>query len=275
MPKPERYLNRLRGRVAIVTGAGSRGNGVGIGRAISILFAGEGARVCLVDRDKERIENTAAIIASENGECMVCVADVTSGIDCREIVARTVDHFGGIDILVNNVGIATRAGTLEGLAEAEWRSVFDINVSSTFLMSKAAVPHLLTRAGGSIVNIASIAGERAHGAAAYGTSKAALIAFTRELAVIYGRAGLRANAIAPGHVYTPLVADAIDDDGRRLRRDIAPLSIEGDAWDIATACLFLAGDEARFITGVCLDVDGGVMQVAPLAAHQRVMTPST
>jgi NAD(P)-dependent dehydrogenase (short-subunit alcohol dehydrogenase family) len=204
MPKPVRYLDRLRGRSAIVTGAGSQGNGIGIGRAISILFAGEGARVCLVDRHRQRIESTAAMIASEGGECMVCVANVTSSVDCAEIAARAVDQFGGIDIVVNNVGIAAKAATLEELTESEWRSVMDTNLSGVFLMSKAAMPHLLGRAGASIVNIASIAGERAHGAAAYGTSKAALIAFTRELAVIYGRAGIRANAIAPGHVFTPL-----------------------------------------------------------------------
>jgi NAD(P)-dependent dehydrogenase (short-subunit alcohol dehydrogenase family) len=214
------------------------------------------------------------MIASEGGECMVCVANVTSSVDCAEIAARAVDQFGGIDIVVNNVGIAAKAATLEELTESEWRSVMDTNLSGVFLMSKAAMPHLLGRAGASIVNIASIAGERAHGAAAYGTSKAALIAFTRELAVIYGRAGIRANAIAPGHVFTPLVDAAIDAETRRIRRDIAPLSIEGDAWDIAAASLFLSSSEARFITGACLDVDGGVTQIAPLAAHLRLMAAS-
>jgi NAD(P)-dependent dehydrogenase (short-subunit alcohol dehydrogenase family) len=145
-----------------------------------------------------------------------------------------------------------------------------VNFGTVINMCRAAMPALLAGRGRSIVNIASVAGILAHGNTAYGPSKAAMIQLTAELAVMYGRDGIRANCVAPGHIMTPMVEAYVKGEGRRVRRAIAPLGIEGDAWDIAQAALFLAGPESRFISGITLPVDGGVTVVGPLAAYERV-----
>ena len=269
MPEPTVYWRRLESKVAIVTGAGSQGDGIGTGKAMACLFAREGARVCLVDLEPDRAEGTRAKIADAGGEAFVCAADVTDVQACAYVVAATVERYGRLDVLVNNVGFGAGGGRLEDLPEALWDRVMEVNLKSAVLMCQAAMPQLVA-ARGNVVNIASSAGLRAHGGAAYGPSKAALIALSRELAVMYGRDGVRANTVAPGHLFTPLVEKFIDEAGRRRRRLIAPLGIEGDAWDVAAAALFLASDEARFITGVCLPVDGGVNEVAALAALEMV-----
>ena len=269
MPQPSQYWQRLAGKVAIVTGAGSQGEGVGTGKAMAYVFAREGARVCLVDLERDRAEVTRSMIAEAGGEAFVCAADVTDGSTCAQVVAQTVARYGRLDVLVNNVGFGAGGGRLETLPDELWDRVMAVNLKSAALMSKHAAPHLVA-ARGAFVHIASSAGLRAHGGAAYGPSKAALIALSRELAVMYGRDGVRSNTIAPGHLFTPLVEQFIDEAGRRRRRLIAPLGIEGDAWDVAAAALFLASDEARFITGVCLSVDGGVNEVAALAALERL-----
>jgi len=265
MPQPTDYWHRLEGKVAIVTGAGSQGDGVGTGKAMAYLFAREGARVCLVDQEPERAQITLAMIAEAGAEAFVHAADVTQPQACADVVAATVERYGRLDVLVNNVGLGAGGGRLAELSPALWDRVMDVNLKSALLMSRAAMPRLVA-ARGNVVNIASSAGLRAHGGAAYGPSKAALIALSRELAVMYGRDGVRANTVAPGHLFTPLVEKFIDEAGRRRRRLVAPLGIEGDAWDVAAAALFLASDEARFITGVCLPVDGGVNEIAALAA---------
>jgi len=269
MPQPAQYWQRLAGKVAIVTGAGSQGNGVGTGKAMAYVFAREGARVCLVDLERERAEVTRAMIAEAGGEAFVCAADVTDGKACAQVVAQTLARYGRLDVLVNNVGYGAGGGRLEDLPDELWDRVLAVNLKSAVLMSKHAVPHLVASRG-AFVHIASSAGLRAHAGAAYGPSKAALIALSRELAVMYGRDGVRSNTIAPGHLFTPLVEKLIDEPGRQRRRLIAPLGVEGDAWDVAAAALFLASDEARFITGVCLLVDGGVNEVAALTALEML-----
>ncbi|HEY0651035.1 SDR family NAD(P)-dependent oxidoreductase [Phenylobacterium sp.] len=271
MPEPEQTHGRLKGWRAIVTGGGSAGDGVGTGRAICVLFAREGARVAVLDQDAGRAEATCAQIAAGGGEARPVVGDVTSAEDCARMTEESVAWLGGLDVLVNNVGVGSGAGRLEDMAEAAWLRGVDLNLNSAFLMTRAAIPPLLQGRGRAVVNIASVAGLRAHGTGSYGPSKAALVQFTRELAVIYGRDGLRANAIAPGHIMTPLVERFVGPAAREARRRIAPLGIEGDAWDVAQAALFLAGPEARFISGACLPVDGGVTQVAALAAYERLM----
>ena len=266
MPRPTEFWQRLRGRTAIVTGAGTQGPGYGTGRAIACVFAREGARVCLVDLDAGRAEETRRLIADDGGEAFVCAADVTVGTDCQRVVAATLERYGSLDVLVNNVGIASGAVRIEQVEEAAWQRMFDVNLKSAMLMSRAAIGALVACGSGAIVNIASIAGVRAHGALAYGPSKAAMIAFTRELAVVHGRDGIRANVIAPGHIFTPLVEGLLPASLRERRRLIGPLGVEGDAWDVASAALFLASAEARFITGVCLAVDGGVTEIGPSKA---------
>ncbi len=270
MPQPKSYWQRLAGKIAIVTGAGSQGEGFGTGKAISLLFAREGAKVCLVDREPARAEETLVLIRSAGGEAFVCTADVTDSCACAAVVAATVERYGALHILVNNVGLGAGGGRFEQLDEALWQRIIDVNLKSTFLMCRHAVPQIVAAGGGAVVNIASTAGLRGHGAGAYGPSKAAVVALSKELAVIYGRDGVRANTIAPGHIFTPLVSGLLDEASRQRRRKVAPLGIEGDAWDVAAAALFLASDEARFITGTCLPVDGGVTEIAALSAYDLI-----
>jgi len=270
MPKPEHYRARLKDKVAVVTGAGSQGDGVGIGRAIGAVLAGEGARVCLVDLSAERLEATRSLIAAEGGEAFTTVADVTRSRDCQRVVAEALDRYGGLDILVNNVGTAAGPRRLEDLDEGAWDQVIAVNLKSALLMSKSAIPSMGHR-GGSIVNISSIASLRAYGTVAYGPSKAAMNSLTAELALIYGPQGIRVNTVAPGHVMTPLAMGLLGESARELRRKAGPLAVEGDAWDVAFAVLFLASDEARFITGVTLPVDGGVVEVGSLAAYEMLI----
>jgi NAD(P)-dependent dehydrogenase (short-subunit alcohol dehydrogenase family) len=270
MPEPAQTYGRLQGWRALVTGAGSQGRGIGTGRAIAALFAREGAQVALLDRDADRVEETRALIEARGGATRVFLADLTSAAEAARAVADAVLWLGGLDVLVNNLGLGGGGARLEELSDAAWAQGLDLNLNSAFFVTRAALPALLKDQGKAVVNIASVAGMRAHGVGSYGPAKAALIQFTRELAVIYGPQGLRANAIAPGHIMTPLVEAFATAEARETRRRIAPLEVEGDAWDVAQAALFLAGPEARFITGACLPVDGGVTAIAPLAAYERL-----
>lgn len=269
MPEPTLYHGRLAGRTAIVTGAGTEGDGIGTGRAIAIMLAGEGARVCLVDRQEAQAEATRQRIVDAGGDAFVVVGDVTSNTDCNRFVETTVQRTGRLDILVNNVGIS-RVVPLDEPDEKAWHQVLDVNLTGAMLMIRHAVPAMKAHGGGSIVNIASIAGMLAHGGIAYGPSKAAMIALAREIAVLHGRDGIRANTVAPGHIMTPHAMHVLPGEVRTMRRTVGPLALEGDAWDVAHAVRFLASDEARFITGVLLPVDGGVTEIGPLAAHALI-----
>jgi NAD(P)-dependent dehydrogenase (short-subunit alcohol dehydrogenase family) len=251
---------RLNGRVAIVTGAGSQTEGIGNGRATAVLFAREGARVLLVDRRLEAAELTARLIAEEHGEAEPYAADVTSEAACRAMVERALERWGRLDILVNNVGIGIAKRITEVTLE-EWELQMRVNVTSMVLASKHAIPAMVaTAGGGSIVNISSIASQRGRGLAPYAASKGAVEALTRAMAADHGRDGIRVNAIAPGPAYTPMVsARGMPESVREARRKSTALGIEGTAWDIAWAAVYLASDEARWVTGVVLPVDGGVL----------------
>jgi NAD(P)-dependent dehydrogenase (short-subunit alcohol dehydrogenase family) len=265
MESEGRDSGRLAGKVAVVTGAGSSPAGVGIGDAIALLFAREGAVVCLVDRDHARAVATQAQVQAASGVADVVVADVTSAVECRRVVQEVSSLHGRLDVLVNNVG--TGGGDqLDTLEEEEWDRVISVNLKSVAMMTKAAVP-LLEIEGGAIVNIASTGGIISSGSGVSGASKAGVIMSTRDAAVAYGRRGIRANSIAPGHLHTPFIGE-LSDKLRAERAEIAPLGIEGDAFDVARAALFLAGEESRFITGTCLPVDGGVTIVSPIRAHR-------
>lgn len=274
MPEPTICHDRLTGWGAIVTGAGSQGDGVGTGKAIAILLAREGARVALFDLYRDRAADTAKRIEERGGTARVFVCDVLDADSCAAAVEVACGWLGRLDILVNNVGLGSGAGRLEDVSPQSWRHGVALNLDSAFLMTRASIAALLDGYGRAVVNIASIAGVRAHGVSSYGPGKAAMIQFTREIAVMYGREGLRANAVLPGHIMTPLVAEFATPEARETRRAIAPLGIEGDAWDVAQATLFLAGPESRFITGAALAVDGGVTQIAPLAAHEAMIGQS-
>lgn len=274
MPQPA--APRLQGKVAIVTGAGSSGPGVGNGKAAAILFARAGARVLLVDAVEERAAETLDIIQEEGGEASVCAANVSKAADCQRMVATAIERYGRLDILDNNVGISRRGSVLE-VTEEDWDHVMAVNVKSIVLASKYAIPPMIAGGGGSIINISSIAGLRAHSSTPYTTSKAAVQGLTMSMAADHGPDGIRVNCIAPGLVYSPMVAPRMDADLREIRKNAAPLRTEGDPWDIGYAALFLASDESRWINGVTLPVDAGLTALTPVTyqtlAQQQYARP--
>ena len=256
-------MNDLTSKVAVVTGAGARGDGIGNGRATAILLAQRGAKVVVVDRDKSLADHTVAMIAEQGGIALSIEADVTKEDDCRQIVSSATETFGGIDLLDNNVGVGSR-GSVVDEDPAQWDRVMRINVKSMFLMSKYAIPAMLKRSGGAIVNVASISALRPRGLTAYSTSKGAVIALTQAMAVDHAGEGVRVNCVSPGPVFTPMVqGDGMDQAQRDLRINASPLGVEGTGWDIAHAVTFLLSDQARYITGHNLVVDGGVTLRGP------------
>ena len=259
---------RLAGKVAIVTGAGSRAEGIGNGKATAVLFARQGASVLLVDNMAERAEETRAMILEEGGEASVFQADVTLAEDCRRMVEATVERYGRLDILDNNVGISAGRTVVE-VSEEDWDRVMTVNVKSMMLASKFTIPQMIKDGGGSIINISSIAGIRAHSSTPYTTSKGAVVALTISMAADHAADNVRVNCIAPGLMYTPMVAGRLSDTNREHRRLAAPMQTEGTAWDIGWAAVYLASDEARWVTGVVLPVDAGLTVTTP-ATFQRL-----
>jgi NAD(P)-dependent dehydrogenase (short-subunit alcohol dehydrogenase family) len=254
----------LGGKVAIVTGGGAAGDGIGNGRAASILLARAGAKVLVVDRDLGLAERTVAMIAAEGGRAAAASFDVTVAAQCAAMVGEAVSRFGRLDLLDNNVGIGSR-GSVVDEPEETWRRVMDVNVTSMFLASKHAIPAMIrTAGGGAIVNVSSISALRPRGLTTYTVSKGAVIALTRAMAVDHGKDGIRVNCVAPGPVYTPMVyARGMSDQARDNRRRASVLGIEGTGWDIGHAVRFLLSDQARYITGHVLVVDGGTTLRAP------------
>ncbi len=263
---------RLEAKVAIVTGAGSSAPGIGTGKAIAMLFAREGCRVLLADAVSDHAEATLATIRADGGEAFVAQVDVTQSDDCRRMVDAAVDRYGRLDILVNNVGIFA-PGNVVGVDEADWDRVIDTNLKSMMLTSKHAIPRMIEGGGGAIINLASIMGLRAGyetEPVAYSASKGGVIALTTAMASEHGRENVRVNAIAPGYLYTPMVAGSMTDELRDLRRRSAPLGTEGTAWDVAWAAVYLASDEARWVTGVILPVDAGLLATSPMAMYRHL-----
>jgi NAD(P)-dependent dehydrogenase (short-subunit alcohol dehydrogenase family) len=249
---------RLEGKVAIVSGAGSRGPGIGNGKAAAILFAREGAKVLLVDSMADRMKDTLNIIKSEGGEAFVFPADVTRIDDCQSMVKEVVKRYGKLDILHNNVGIDS-VGTVVETSVEEWDRVMNVNLKSMMLTCKFAIPQMKAGGGGAIVNISSIAALRPRNMAAYSVSKGGVIALTRAMASAHAIDHIRVNCIIPGMVYTPMVAEILTPEGREQRRLSTPLQTEGTAWDIGWAAVYLASDESKWVTGISLPVDGGAL----------------
>ena len=264
--------DRLRDKVAIVTGAGqTQGEKIGNGRATAVAFAREGARLVLADIDSASAEETRQAVAEVGGEAEVVAGDVAVEDDCARMVAACLDRFGRVDVLHNNVGIARGDAWLEYVDIAAWERIMRVNAGGAILMSKAVIGAMREQGGGAIVNVSSIASVVAgttgttNAPLAYKMSKAAMNALTQSLALNYAGDGIRVNAILPGLIDTPM---GVDDVARMLaipREQYAAMRDEaiplkggmGSAWDVAAAAVFLASDEAKFITGVLLPVDGG------------------
>jgi NAD(P)-dependent dehydrogenase (short-subunit alcohol dehydrogenase family) len=263
---------RVEGKVALVTGAGqSPGPRIGNGRATAILFAREGARVMLLDRDAESARETERAIAEEGGEAATVAGDVGVEEDCRDAVAACVERFGALDVVHHNVGVLEGDGWAEDIELEGWERIMRVNAGGALLIAKAAVPVLKERGGGAITNVSSIAAIVAgtkgtsNPPLGYKMSKAAMNAITQSLAQTYARDAIRVNAILPGLIDTPMAIDNVvralgvpREEWVKRRDEAVPLKGGmGSAWDVAHAGLFLASDEARFITGVLLPVDGG------------------
>jgi NAD(P)-dependent dehydrogenase (short-subunit alcohol dehydrogenase family) len=252
---------RLAEKVAVVTGAAPRGEGVGNGMATAILFAREGAKVVLVNRSTERAEKLARQIKDEGGEASVFAGDVASADVCEAMADFTAGKYGRLDILHNNVGIGA-PGTPETVTLDNWHKVLEANLTTTMLCTKACLPRMKKGGGGSIIMVSSIAGALglmgSPGAVAYSTAKAGLHGFTQSVAADYATQNIRANCIVVGSVYTPMVAH-LGEEARERRRKMVPMQTEGTAWDIAHGAVYLASDESRWVTGILLPIDGGLV----------------
>lgn len=259
---------RLAGKVAVVTGAGSSGPGVGVGKATSVLLAREGARVVLVDLVEERAVETLRLIEQDGGEAHIVVADLADQSAPQQVIDSAVARYGTVDILVNNAAIAALVGILDTTPEL-FKRLMAINMVAPYLLTKAALPVMIEGGGGSIVNVVSVAAIRGTAApqTAYAMAKSALLGMTVDIANAFGRNGIRINSIAPGHIDTPMRDGLATATGRTPGTldfsDRTALGFEGDAWDIARAAVFLCGPDARYITGVLLPVDGGTTTRSP------------
>jgi NAD(P)-dependent dehydrogenase (short-subunit alcohol dehydrogenase family) len=254
----------LAGKVALISGGGAAGDGIGNGRAAAILLARAGVKVLVADRDLALAERTAEMIRAEGGTTAAMASNVTSEAECKALVEAIVDRFGRLDYLDNNVGIGSRGSVVDEKPE-EYRRVMQVNVETMFLLSKYAIPAMIkTAKGGAIVNISSISALRPRGLTTYTTSKAAVIGLTQAMAVDHGRDNIRVNCICPGPMYTPMVyARGMSDTARTQRANASVLKTEGTGWDVGHAVKFLLSDHARYITGQVLVVDGGVTLQAP------------
>ncbi len=269
---------RVAGKTVLVTGAGSIGPGWGNGKAAAVLYAREGAKVLCADSRPEAAEETRDIVAGEGGVAVAAQADVTDADDVAAMVEACLRAFGRIDILHNNVGGSGPGAALMEVALDDWNDTLARNVTGAFLAMKAVIPHMEAEGGGAIVNISSIAGLTHIGvpSTSYSAAKGALNQLTRNIAVQYAARNIRANCIAPGLMDTPFILREKDGVPNHIRKGYAtaeeyhaaraaviPMRRMGDAWDVARAALFLASDDAGYITGQCLVVDGGVTATSP------------
>ena len=257
---------RLDGKVALVTGCGTKGEGWGNGKAISVLLARQGAKVFGCDLDIEAAEQTKRVIEQEGGEAEVITSNVTQSSDVKGLVKACMDRFGRIDILINNVG-RSEPGDPVAMPEETWDDQMDVNVKSAYLMMKEVLPIMEKQGKGAVVSISSVAGLRYVGKpqVAYAAGKAALMQLTKTTAVLYAPKGVRLNTVVPGLMFTPLVQRLADKYAMgdfegfvAHRHQQVPMGHMGEAWDVANAVLFLASDEAKYITGQEIVVDGGI-----------------
>ena len=265
-PSHPQNTGRIQDKVVLLMGAGSCGPGYGNGRASAIQYAREGARaVVCVDHVPERAEITATQIQKEGFQALVLQGDVTKANDVARVVSKTIEHYGRIDVLHNNVGITAMGGPVEESLES-WHHVMDTNITSIFLACKYVLPHMASQGKGAIINISSLAGLRVtpYPYSSYYASKAAVIHFTTHVALQYAKQGIRVNAICPGLMDTPMIYDQITAAHSSKAEMVAkrnaacPTGRMGTGWDVAHAAVFLASDEASYINAAILPVDGGL-----------------
>ena len=258
-------MGRLEGKVAIVTGAASRAEGVGNGAAVAMLFAREGAKVVLVNRDLDRAEALEGVIRRQGGDAAAFAADVTKPEATEAMAAFAAERYGRLDILHNNVGVGAGGNTVTQSLE-DWNRLLETNLTSAMLCCRAAIPLMQEAGGGSIVNVSSTAGmvglSGTPGAFADAATKGGMQGLTLSVAADHAAENMRANCLIVGTVYTPLVA-ALGEEGRERRRKAVPLQTEGTGWDVAYAAVYLASDESRWVTGVMLPIDGGFHNIRP------------
>lgn len=260
-------MSRFKSKIAIVTGAGCVAAGWGNGRAMAVRLAEEGAKVLAVDRDQARLDETLSLAGEAAASITTCICDVTDSSSVKAMVQTCLQAWGVPDVLINNVGGSAAGGPIQ-LSEQDWDSQIDINLKSVFLTCKHVLPHMVERGSGAIVNVASTSGLRWTGSAqvAYAASKAGVIHLSRVVAVQHAPDGIRVNTVVPGQLHTPMVEARLARQrtggdvetllASRVRR--IPLGFMGDGRDTASAALYLASDEARFVTGTELVVDGGM-----------------
>lgn len=251
----------LKDKVAIVTGAGSRAPGIGNGRAAAILLAREGCKVAILDATKELGDATKEMIDAEGGTSMVVAGNVADQASCAAAVNAVVESWGRVDVLVNNVGIGGPMGNAVETNADAWDAAMRVNVTSMMLMAKYAIPEMRKQGGGSIINISSIDGLRGGNPSLfYSASKGAVVNMTRSMAAHHGPEGIRVNCIAPGYVYTPMVfAAGMEEDLREARRKNTLLQTEGTGWDIGKGVVYLASEQAKWVSGIILSIDAGSM----------------
>jgi NAD(P)-dependent dehydrogenase (short-subunit alcohol dehydrogenase family) len=256
---------RLAGKVAVVAGAGSVAPGWSNGKATSVLFARQGAKVFAIDRELDRARETVEAIRSEGGDGVAHVADVSVEHDVAGAVSACIERYGRIDVLFNNVGVQAVGGP-EEIDEATWDRVMAVNVKSMYLACRHVLPVMVEQRSGAIINNSSLTSIRfTYPCLPYSVSKAAVNELTRTVAMQYAQHGIRANAVVPGLMATPRITKRLQDtygdayrEKLKERDDLIPLGRMGDAWDVAHAVLFLASDEAKYVTGIELVVDGGL-----------------
>ena len=265
-PQPTRPSRSLQGNVAIVTGAGALGDGIGNARAAAILMASDGCSVVCVDLNLSLAERTVSMIEDEaKGRAIAVKGDVTSDEGCKAIVGRAVAEYGRLDILFNCVGIGGAPGTAVDVDMSLWAKGMEVNVASMVLMAKHTIPQMVKNDGargyrGAIINMGSVAGLRGgtpH--LLYPTAKGAVVNMTRAMAAHHAHEGIRVNCVCPGMVYTPMMyGGGMSEGAREARKNRSLLKTEGNGWDVGSAVRFLAGEESRWITGLVMQVDAGV-----------------
>ncbi|MDF1790879.1 MAG: SDR family NAD(P)-dependent oxidoreductase [Thalassobaculaceae bacterium] len=266
-------VDRMKDKVVVVAGAGSVGPGWGNGKACAVLYAREGATLYLIDRDKAAVDETARLVAEEGAKVHAEAGDLTNDDTVERLLADCVERFGRLDVMHNNVG-GSAPGTVEEMSPATWDAQMDHNLKTVYLGCHHAIPHMRKSGGGAIINVASVAGYRHIGTPihAYAAAKAGVVQLSRAIGVSYAKEKIRCNTVVPGLMHTPLVEARLahqrgNNDAEALiakRNAQVPMGYMGDAWDIAYAALYLASDEAKYVTATEIVVDGGLVMSAPI-----------